>query len=54
MVEINNFKIKNGSVLYMEEALQLEGDLANFSIRRTDFYKSGFGNALWYVEFRIV
>ena len=52
-VEINNFKIKNGSVLYMEEAsLQLEGDLANFSIRRTDFSKSGFGNALWYVEFQ--
>ena len=52
-VEINNFKIKNGSVLYMEEAsLQLEGDLANFSIRRTDFGKSGFGNALWYVEFQ--
>ena len=52
-VEINNFKIKSGSVLYMEEStLQLEGDLANFSIRRTDFSKSGFGEALWYVEFQ--
>ena len=36
-VEINTFKIKSGSILYMEEAtLLLEGDLANFAVKRKD------------------
>jgi len=52
-VEINNFRIKTGSILYMEDAiLQLEGDLANFSIRRTDFSKNKFSNALWFIDFK--
>ncbi len=52
-VEINNFKIKSGSILYIEEAtLFLEGDLANFAVRRQDLSKYGCGDALWFVEFQ--
>tara|TARA_B100000131_G_scaffold321545_1_gene372551 strand:- start:941 stop:1837 length:897 start_codon:yes stop_codon:yes gene_type:complete len=52
-VEINTFKIKSGSILYMEEAtLLLEGDLANFAVRRKDLNKYGCADALWFVEFQ--
>ena len=52
-VEINTFKIKSGSILYMEEAtLLLEGDLANFAVRRKDLSNYGCGDALWFVEFQ--
>ena len=52
-VEINSFKIKSGSILYMEEAtLLLEGDLANFAVRRKDLSNYGCGDALWFVEFQ--
>ena len=52
-VEINSFKIKSGSILYMEEAtLLLEGDLANFAVRRQDLSQYGCGGSLWFVEFQ--
>ena len=52
-VEINNFKIKSGSILYIEEAtLFLEGDLANFAVRRQDLSKYGCRDSLWFVEFQ--
>ena len=52
-VEINTFKIKSGSILYMEEAtLLLEGDLANFAVRRKDLSNYGWGDALWCGEFQ--
>ena len=49
---IEGIKIRNGSILFKEEALlSLEGDLASFSIRETNFSKNGWGEGLWYINF---
>ena len=49
---IQGIRIRNGSILYKEEAaLSLEGDLASFSIRETNFSDNGWGEGLWFINF---